>query len=263
MFNNADQIFGVLSTFSGTKHPCSLDNPCDVDSPLEVPATPIVYGPSVIGLQKCFPAGRFDLNADGCILPRPPIPSLTRGVGRYTRAWVNGAPPQWNVQVGKGELPYYRFKAGPVGNTQCHVDTGYSSVMSVATDPLITAEIAPTLGVYVLCVHGGTGTDISTFTPLNSAAQLIAEVDEAPPTLPLPRDDRTDSVTFKSEYPDYVKYHYRVQGRGQSDCSLRPDDGVITDYGVVKIGWSLEICVTAEDAVGNLSEPDIISIANP
>ena len=179
MFNDAGQIFGVLTTFSGSAHQCTLDNPCDVDSTMQVPSTRIVYGPSVTGLQKCFNAGRFDLSADGCILPRAPIPYVARGIGRYTRAVVDGSAARWNVQINGAVLPYYRFKAGPVGTTRCDVDEDYGPIMSVAAFPTIEAEITPTPGVYVLCVHGGTGTDVATtFTPLNSAAEILAEVDE-------------------------------------------------------------------------------------
>ena len=62
-----------------------------------------------------------------------------------------------------------------------------------------------------------------------------------------------------------MKFYYRVQSRGQSDCSKMPDDSVImpTSGGLVMLMPGQEICATAEDAAGNLSEPETISTANP
>jgi len=175
---------------------------------------------------------------------------------------VDGSAPRWNVQINGAVLPYYRFKAGPVGTTRCDVDEDYGPIMSVAAVPTIAAEITPTPGVYVLCVPGGTGTDVATaFTPLNSVAEVLTEVDEMPPPLPLPYDRSSGAFAFSPQYPDYVRFYYRLQNPGETDCRKLPSDEVIASESVtVMLGQ--ELCVSAEDAAGNLSAPMTLSTSN-
>jgi hypothetical protein len=177
--NEAGEVFGVVSTVPEGGKQCTMNNPCDVEATVQ-PASraTVVYAAPVSGLSACFTSGVFTLSEPGCILPTSPMPNPQRGIARYTQPSADGLAPRWNVSVPTTQLAYYRFKTGAAATTRCDDDSGYGEVLSVATNPVITAQIAGETGVQVLCVHGGTRRDLSTFTPLQSAAALLTQVDD-------------------------------------------------------------------------------------
>ena len=79
---------------------------------------------------------------------------------------------------------------------------------------------------------------LTTFTPIISAAAIIAEIDDTPPPMPLPvnlvSSDGTTasgiSYFFGGSYPNYVKYYYRLQVAGASDCQKLPNDTIVTTF---------------------------------
>jgi len=265
------RVFGVLST-AVTGPGCTLDNPCELDASAanEEQSSVTSYGAPVAGLRGCFSDGVFEPSTETCFLALPPLPDPERGVRRYTPPIVNGVTPHWDAAL-DDELPYYRFKTGPGATTHCDEADDYGPIVSVASAPLIEAEITDEPGTQVLCVHGGTGEDISTFTPLRSAAALLTAVDTTPPPSPLPVVARSGGeLHFAVRYPDYMRFYYRVQSVGESDCQRRPSDDVVPtedslDYadflvlGTAGEPTSYELCVTAEDAAGNLTTEVISS----
>jgi hypothetical protein len=260
VFDEVGRIVGVLSTMSGKGHPCTEDHPCDAHEPPNPDPVETVYAADVAGLQTCFPGGIFDLRSEGCILARPPLPSLVRGVERYTRSNVGGAPPRWNVTVRDDGLPYFRYKTGPAESTSCDVDEGYGDALTVATAGTISDIVGDHEDRYMLCVHGGTGADVSgAFTSLDSASVLITEVDDTPPPLPLPLQIGLGAggvgVYIPVLLPDYARYRYRVQPAGANGCEPMPDDTLV-DMSSTQLfpsgGPLRELCVAAEDSVGNI-----------
>jgi hypothetical protein len=260
VFDAVGRIVGVVSTQTNSGHPCTSDRPCELEAPSNPTPARVNYAADVVGLGACFSAGKFDLEAPDCILTRPSLPAVERGVGRYTRSNVDGAPPRWNVAVRDRGLPYYRFKLGPAETTSCEVEEGYGDVFAAASTPTIAESVGSREGRYLLCVHGGTAADVATaFTRLDGASALVTEIDDTPPPPPLPVEIQLqpDQVTirFAVRLPDDAKYRYRVQPVGSSACDIMADDTVVdmtTIVSVPRVGMVRDLCVAAEDSAGNV-----------
>lgn len=130
---------------------CSLDHPCEVGTTRAAPNPGNSYGVDVTGLGSCFGAdGRFDLGATGCPLD-PGVqldidPGLQSDVGsNQPVAW------KWGATL-SGSFPSFRYKTGPVHETDCRSPAGYSDPIALGNQAFADQVISTVSGFYFLCI---------------------------------------------------------------------------------------------------------------
>ncbi len=266
VLNDANEVVGVLLTSSGSGRPCSLDSPCDLsESGLVNSAEKMSYFSDLVPLNACFVGGRFHLEAPDCPLPQQTQIVARRGIGRYVSS-RSGSVATWSVSLAGSESSHYRFKTGDARTTRCDDERGYGAVRSVAELPTIDEAVPQTEGLYSMCVQGGGRTS---FEPILSAVNLFAEVDNTPPNEPfepgavqiLPGDPTT--VLLQPTTIEVSKIYYRLQLKGQTDCSLAASDSValsVTEFSIGADDPRRELCATVEDAAGNRTAPALFEL---
>jgi V8-like Glu-specific endopeptidase len=267
VLNDANEIFGVLSTGSGSGRPCSLNNPCDLSqAELMNAAVPTSYFSDVARLDGCFVEGRFELDAADCPLAKLTQTFALRRNGHYVQSRAD-AIGTWDVSLAQSPLPYYRFKVGTAQDTRCDDDRGYGAARTVAAQPKIDEALPAREGLYLLCVEGSR--DGHSFDEADAALAFFSEVDNTPPHVPAQSEilfvsnDQKVKAYLGVDQIEQAKFYYRLQLPGETDCALAAADRVATtsiDVSSVPGDPRNELCLTVEDAAGNRSAPGHVSL---
>jgi hypothetical protein len=263
----ADDIVALINTTNiGGVTPCAAGVPCEAtpDGTRLVPNTS--YAIPLAELVSCFTGGRFDLALPGCPLdggrqllisghPAQPIQPTSPGTGGQTVA------ASWNAVL-SGELPYYRYKIGPAGATDCRVDEEYSEVTALGNEQVINDPLPVAEGSYVLCVLAGiTPVVDGSWQPAAEATVVRAEIDTTPPVLvPFININRFgDEVSFEPIFvpPELSDFRIKFGPPETTDCSVS-DDYFIYRRIPVRIAADqlpTKICVIGADVAGNAGAP--------
>ena len=163
MSRRTGRIIGLVNTTTnGGRAPytgCLLDHPCEPQVGGEISRAETTYITPLLGIDACFPDGRFEINAPQCSLDpgdqvRLTPASLRRVNPRLDTVPVGRPAANWNVAV-SGSFDWYRFKIVQVGADDCRDGRGYSLPRSVAQRPLIDNSLPGPEGWWFLCVVGG------------------------------------------------------------------------------------------------------------
>jgi len=266
VFAGGERVIVALmnSTNIGGVTPCALGAPCEVRPDGMVMNADTSYATPVDGLGACFGAdGRFDLTAAGCPLDDgrqllltgfPPQPIQTSSISPEGLA----IPAAWNTTVA-GDLPYYRYKTGLAGATDCRAAEGYGPVVARAEADLIVDPLPPEEGVYVLCLQAGDTPAVdNAWQPLKWATQVWAEIDMTPPTL-TPRlsilRDVSGGLQFEPVFAPPELSHFEAL-YGPADGTDCADRDAFRPY--LRIPFTIpaeqipaRICVVGFDVAGN------------
>ncbi len=268
VFAGDDRLIVALINTStvGGSSPCAAGAPCEVDEDGTEFLADTSYTTPIMGVAACFAGGLFDIAAADCPLddgrqlrlngyPSQPIQPSTVGTdGQEVDA-------SWNTIL-TGDLPYYRYKSGPAGLTDCHSESDYSEVIALASRQRINDRLPVQEGSYVLCVVAGqTSTVDSSWQPLAWASVARAEIDITPPkrepfiNIVYLRDIISIEPIFDS--PELVDFRIKVGDAAITDCQI--DEGY-TRYRRIPIQIDKDelpqkVCVIGSDSAGNEGEP--------
>ncbi len=262
------EIFGLINTTSiGGRTPCYLNAPCEI-TPGGVTFRPdTAYATPVDGLAACFGEdGRFNLTLAGCPLDNGR--QLT--ISGYPRQAVNpsltqpdGSAPQtsWNATL-RGDLPYYRYKIGPLAATDCRRGEGYSDVQLLAARPSIDDPLPQTEGHYVLCLLAGPGPQLdSTWQqPQHATAARIA-IDTTPPAAApaLTISAEADHLLIQpdADPPELTAFLLKSGPLATTNCANQAGYTNLGSRSLILPTTDLPalVCVIGLDAAGNQTAP--------
>ncbi len=246
---------------------CWLGRPCEVTLTGTEVKEDTSYAMPVVGLRDCFAADGSLEAAGACPLDPGIEPAIYGFVGA-----VNPTLPvtidrparwRWDVEVVSETLPYYRYKTGPVGTTDCRDEAGYGMPVAIAdratiADPLPTAE-----GVYIACVLGGPAATVGDgWQEPRFASIALAFVDLTPPATKVEWSIRGDASSgwdvepiFKA--PELSDYDLKAGPRATTDCA---DADGYAPYRRVPIRVAPDeapatVCAIGYDDAGNATTP--------
>ena len=243
----------INTTNIGGVTACALGSPCEVrpDGTVWIPDTS--YATPVVGLRACFVEGLFDAAAEGCPLDAGRQLAIT---GQTVT--VAQSPVAWTVTL-EGDLPYYRYKTGRAGATDCAVDEGYGNAVVLAEDNLIDDALPPEEGSYLLCVVAGESPSVDeTWQPVAWATAARLEVDNTPPALAPQLSFNLDGeggFFFEPLFvvPELSDFLVKFGPEALTDCA---DDQGYERYRRIPFHMAQDqrpgrICVIGSDAAGN------------
>jgi dienelactone hydrolase len=263
----SDDVVALINTTSiGGVTPCAAGVPCEATSDGTQLLAGTSYATPLAGLGACFVDGRFDLTLPDCPLddgrqllisghPSQPIqPTATGSDGQTVAA-------SWNATL-SGDLPYYRYKIGPAGPTDCRVDEGYGEVVALGNQQVINDPLPPEEGSTVLCVLAGdTPVVDESWQPVEQATLVRAEIDTTPPVLvPFINIHRFgEDISFEPIFvvPELSDFRIKFGPPETTDCSVSDDYFIYRRIPVRVPADQLpaKICVIGADVAGNAGEP--------
>jgi len=266
--DGSDMILALASTTTtGGRYPCSFGAPCEISGGVEAYTPDATYATPVHGLEACFDtAGQFDLALPACPLPAERQVEIASFSQSYVQpaaldALGEGQASRWGVTLA-GDFPYYRYKAGPVEQVDCHTDVDYSIPFELAFDNSINQKFGAEDGWEQLCIIGGDSADGQGYwQPAAEAAILLARVDSQPPAVEPIVEFLADSGFFNVHIiydpPELMAYQYQIGPSEQINCE---ETGPYQPYGseAIKLPaqeFPLKLCVMAYDAASNPSGP--------
>jgi hypothetical protein len=261
-----EAILALINTTTiGGLTPCYLGAPCEAATGAAVTMRPDTsYATPVDGLGGCFVGGRFELSAATCPLDDGRQLLLS---GYPSGAGQEGGP--WNATL-TGDLPFYRFKAGPIGSVDCRDEAGYGVVTATADRPVIDDLIPSGEGHYLLCVLAGeTEAFDESWQPSSDPTVARAEIDRTPPTI--------KPELFVRDYGEeyYFEPIFAVAELSAFDVKWGPAETTDCDdpEGYVpyrRFGFSTPkaddpqvVCVIGIDVAGNRSVPWVYPLGEP
>ncbi len=249
-------IYGLVNTTVKGSSACYLGVPCEISSGQIVVNKDASYATPIHELGACFTdTGDFNLSAD-CPLPSPEQLSFTETVHSPSQP-----PLTWKTTLA-GDLPYYRYKAGPAGVVDCRLEQGYSSIISLAKNPLIDDPIPDEEGFYLLCVQAGKSVSIDeTWQNLAYPTVEIAQIDTTPPQLEPQLGIRETPDYFDVSLlfipPELSDYLYKFGPPETTDCAIKDD---YNRYRRISISLErgdgpIRLCVIGFDNADNATQP--------
>jgi len=225
-------MIGLVSTTTAggrTRYTeCALDHPCEPTLDSEVSRTETSYVTPLVGIDRCFQAGRFHLMAPECPLDPGHQVSLTPSRLGYVNPALKAVPigrtsQRWNVTV-SGPFELYRYKAVAVGAGDCRDVRGYSPARPVRDRPVIDDPLAARDGWWFLCViGGGSARGVTSWQPAAFATVVAARVDSLRPRIAAPltieENDVAWHVTFRTLQPEIATYHFKFGRPAETRCA--------------------------------------------
>lgn len=264
---DGEAIVALINTTNlGGVTPCAAGVPCEAGPDGTALRPNTSYAIPVAGLGACFSDGRFDLTLNGCPLddgvqltisgtPAQPIQPTVEGTDGQTR------PATWNAIL-SGTLPYYRYKIGPAGAVDCHIEAGYSEIIPLANRQTIDEPLPATDGSEVLCVVAGNSPTVDeSWQPVAAATIVRAEIDTTPPVLEpylnIVRFGADVSVEPIFAIPELSDFSLKVGPAGATDCA---DESDYFPYRriptrIAATDLPATVCVIGRDVAGNASPP--------
>ena len=269
----ADGDYVLLGINSATTvagfHPCSLGAPCEVTEQTTVMRDNASYATPLTGLAECFnQEGRFDISLQDCLLDDDRQLRLSNSIGEVTQSMQIAAdgeksPVRWNITA-SGDYSYYRYKIGPISQTNCRDVDGYSEVYLLGEDTVINQQVSSEEGFEVLCVLGGDSrspSDKEMWQSPEFATKVLVKIDNTPPTLDpivvLVHDGEFYSVYFHLDPPELNYYEYKVDALSETDCHDTVDYDLVPrgPLQIPKNQTQYSLCVIGIDAAGNKAQP--------
>jgi len=240
---------------------CELDSPCEPTRGGSVQPQNTSYATPLVGIDRCFAAGDFNVRAPGC--PLDPGDGVTYSPGQLgaQNPLLASAPlvqPRrtWNVTV--GGTPYYRYKVVAVPPGDCRDLRGYGDVRRTVDAPVITDPLPTVDGHYMLCGIGGeTRQWREVWQSSDFPTSARVRIDTQPPTLPAEIRITDSGPSYAIEFVDrgneVALYTYKVGPAGTISCADPTGYRVLFfDFvNVQKIGRAQVLCATPYDAASN------------
>jgi hypothetical protein len=240
---------------------CDLDSPCEPKGAGSEQPRNTSYATPLVGIDRCFAGGDFDVNAPGC--------PLDPGAGvDYSPGWLGADNPllasaplvrprrTWNVAV--TGTPYYRYKVVALPGGDCRDLRGYGDVRATIASPVIDDRLPTTDGHYMLCGIGGAtrhwGPDWQ--SPDFSTTSRV-QIDTRPPTLPASIQITDEGTVYLVEFfglgNEVAQYTYKAGPAGETSCA---DPGgyryMFFDFtNIPKINRPQVFCAIPYDAASN------------
>jgi len=239
---------------------CELDSPCEPTRTGSVQPENTSYATPLVGIDRCFAGGEFDVRAPGCPLDPGGGVSYSPGQLGAQNPLLASAPiaPKRTWSVSVTGTPYYRYKVVPVPPGDCRDLRDYGDVRRTIDAPVIDDALPTTDGHYMLCGIGGDtrqwGAD---WQSLDFPTTSRVRIDTKPPTLPASVTITDSGPAYRIEFTflgsEVAVYTYKVAPAGEISCA---DPGgyrlVLIDFiSVPKIGRTQVLCVTPYDAASN------------
>ncbi|MFN2107824.1 MAG: trypsin-like peptidase domain-containing protein [Candidatus Promineifilaceae bacterium] len=263
-----DEILAIISTTSiGGQSPCRLNAPCEITPAGVSLQHDTSYAAPVNGLSACFnDGGRLDLAQPDCPLDdgrQLQISGVPQQAVRPTARQENGAVAAntWNAHL-SGDLPYYRYKSGPVGAVDCRNDDGYSPVYPLAERPVIDDALPESEGLHTLCLLGGPSPVVDdTWQPPRFATSIRVEIDTTPP-LAAPSVSLATSggellIQPDLDPPEITAVDYKLGPIAGTDCADRTGYASfgLRPLSVPTANLPALLCLIPRDAAGNPGLP--------
>jgi Trypsin-like peptidase domain len=240
---------------------CQIDSPCEPTPTGSVQPENTSYATPLVGIDRCFSGGDFDVDASGCPLdPGHNVGYSPGQLGAQNPLLASAplVPPRrtWNVAV--TGTPYYRYKVVPVPAGDCRDLRGYGGVQRTVDRPVIDEPLPTKDGHYMLCGIGGQtrqwGSDWQSLDFPTSARVLI---DTVPPTLPASIRITDSGPAYLIEFFDLgnevAVYTYKFGTVGEISCADPAGYRfMFFDFvNVQKIGRPQVFCATPYDGASN------------
>ena len=265
---DVNAIVALINTANnGGLAPCALGSPCEVAPGGTFSAADASYAMPVVGLEACFPGGRFNLLGAGCPLDDGRQLLVSGYPAQGTQSPIRGpngqpAAPTWNATL-TGDLPYYRYQVGRAGVVDCRDETSYGPVIALAERSRIDDALPPEEGSYLLCVIAGpTATPDASWQPAGRATIARAAVDNTPPTQTPRLSARADGrggFLFEPIFaePELADFLIKSGPVGETDCASRAGYARYRriPLTIPSTDTPARACVIGIDSAGNEGQP--------
>jgi hypothetical protein len=260
------EMVGLVNTSTSGGRPafteCVLDHPCEPAVGGESGRLETNYVTPLLGVDACFPGGRFDVSSAGCTLDPGEQVRVTPNFWGRVNPRLSSVPlgrpvTHWNVLV-SGPFERYRYKVASAGVDDCREPRGYTPPQSMRVRPIIEDALPEREGWHFLCVLGGP--DPGTRGATQSAAfptVVAVRVDSVRPRVPAPLviEDVGPSwqVRFVTHDPEVSTYAYKSGRPAETRC----EDGagyrlaLIPFISLPKSGRPYVFCAIPYDAALN------------
>jgi hypothetical protein len=252
------QVIGLVNTSTSGGRPafteCVLDHPCEPVVGAESGRIETTYVTPLLGVEACFPGGRFAVESPGCALdPGDQVRAAPAFLGRVNPL-LNSVPfgrpvNSWNVTI-SGRFDRYRYKVSSAGVDDCREPRGYTRLQAVRQQPVIEDRLPRREGWHFLCVLGEG-------QPAAFPTVVAVRVDTMRPRVaaPLVIEDLGPSwqVRFATHDPEVSFYLYKFGRPAETRC----DDGagyrpaLIPFISLPKSGRPYMFCAIPHDAALN------------
>ena len=263
----SNAVVALMNTTNiGGFTPCASGVPCEVTAAGTRVAPDTSYATPVSGLDACFANGRFELDLPDCPLDRGEqltISGYPTQPIQPTSPGTDGQPvaAAWDAIL-SGTQPFYRYKTGPAGSTDCRDESGYGDVLAVSIHQVIADRIPTQEGSYVLCVIAGPTPEVdASWQSAANATAVRAEIDTTPPQIePFVNILRLgDQISIEPVFvvPELSDFSVKVGPPDSTDCQSDVDYFL---YRRVPIQVAAEdlpvvVCVVGRDMAGNAAPP--------
>jgi hypothetical protein len=230
MSRRSGRVIGLVNTTTnGGRAPfteCLLDHPCEPVVGGETGRAETTYITPLLGIDACFPGGRFDVRAPNCTLDPGDQVRLTSAFRGRVNPRLNTVPVgrparNWDVTV-SGSFDSYRFKVVQVGGTDdCRDPRGYTLPRSIAQRPVIDSPLPEFEGWWFLCVVGGRDSqrgDQSLAFPTVATIRVDSVRPRVEPPLTIADNPLAWVVAFDTYDPEVSLYQYKFGRPADTRC---------------------------------------------
>jgi hypothetical protein len=258
------RVIGLLNT-SNAGAPwytaCQIDSPCEPTGIDVTQPENSSYATPLIGVDRCFSGGDFDVTAPGCPLdPGTGTRHAPAVLGQHNPL-LETAPliqPRrtWNVRLTGPD--YYRFKIVKLPEGDCRDLRGYGDVRRTTDAPVVDVALPTSDGYYLFCSIGGTTRRWGpAWQWVDFPTTSVVRIDTVPPTLPASVRITDGGVSYFVEFStlgnEVAQYTIKVGPAGETSCA---DPGgyryMFFEFTAVpKTTRPQILCVTPFDAAGN------------
>jgi hypothetical protein len=226
------EMIGLVNTSTSGGRPafteCVLDHPCEPMVGGESGRVETNYVTPLLGVDACFPGGRFDVTSAGCTLDPGDQVRVTpnfwgRVNPRLTSVPLGRPVTHWNVLV-SGPFERYRYKVASAGVDDCREPRGYTPPQSVRVRPIIEDPLPEREGWHFLCVLGGPDPGARGASQSASFPAVVAvRVDSVRPRVPAPLVIEENSISWQVRFwtldPEISLYAYKFGRPAETRCA--------------------------------------------
>ena len=255
VFDSSKEIVGVINTTTNTAvgETCYSGNPCIITASGTKVDPAKNYMIKTKGLGDCFSElGYFDLNKEGCILPKPTDLELSNYPFYYSGVNMYDDAKKWSFTVSSPEKIRYKEVWLEKGEN-CTDPLGYSNAVDVSSVDFANMDIPITEeGVHQMCVIKESEYNA---VKIEEPNVVQIEVDNTPPNEPRPilSDEGNGTVRIMTGYnpPEHSGFDYYTGDLNTTDCNNVDYTILFPGHPMYYEDYPSKLCLKPKDAAYN------------